>query len=422
MGNPPNGTGADLAVNPSPFQRLRAEARRLLWFAAWLVGIVAVGPPLVFFFLALGNLRAEAERNAEHLVPMIVSSVNGSLLDIGQASTLIKEEMTFHNLAGVRLLGAEDNEILRFGRDSAFGVTQVVIRLPPSAGPVRELRVDPGEGPVFGNAARVMGIHLFVAVVLAVVVYGVPMRALRHAITEVEQTQAQLVHSEKLSSIGEMYAGLTHEINNPLGIILARAKFLLNSAAEHRLPAELVSDLEVIDRHGRRIAETVRSLLAFARKSDFGLAETDVNGVIDEVVALVERPFARQGVRIKARLDRSLPRILASADHLQQVFLNLVNNARDAMASGGTLTLATYRDGADLVAEVRDTGMGMAPEVQRHVFEPFFTTKDVGKGTGLGLAVSYGIVRAHGGELTVESRQGDGAAFRVRLPAGGVAK
>src|SRR5574341_865569 len=418
MRMPPSGARAEVAVNPSPFQRLEAEARHLLWLAAALVGIVAVVPPIVFFVIALGSLRSEAEREAEHLIPMIASSVNGSLLDIQRASTLIQEEMAFHKLASVWLLGADDHEILRLGRDSSFGVTHVVVRLPASTGPARELHLVPGEGPIFGNAARVMGIHLLVAAVLSMIVYGVPMRALRHAIKEVEQTQAQLVHSEKLGSIGEMYAGLTHEINNPLGIILGRAKFLLSTAAERGLPPELVGDLDVIDRHGRRIADTVRSLLAFARKTDFGLTATDVNGVLAEVVALVERPFARLGIKIEARLDRSLPRIPASADHLQQVFLNLVNNARDAMPSGGTLTLATYRDDAHLVAEVRDTGMGIAPEALRHVFEPFFTTKDVGKGTGLGLAVSYGIVRAHGGELTVESRPGDGAVFRVRLPAG----
>jgi signal transduction histidine kinase len=143
-----------------------------------------------------------------------------------------------------------------------------------------------------------------------------------------------------------------------------------------------------------------------------------VNGVIGETVALVEPLFARQGIGVQLFLDRSLPRVRASAQHLQQVFLNLVNNAHDAMPDGGTLTLRTYRDGSSLVAEVRDTGRGIPPEIQPRVFEPFFTTKDVGKGTGLGLAVSYGIVRAHGGDLTVESRQGDGAVFRVILPGG----
>jgi signal transduction histidine kinase len=412
-----NGSKVQVAANPSPFQRLQAQARRLQWLAVCLVGSVAVVPALVYFTLALSNLRLDAERHARHLVPMIASSVYGSDLDRETISALIGREMAFNDLAGVRLLDAAGVEILRLGRgDSSFSATEVAIHLPASTGPVRELRVTPDDRALLDRAARVLGLHLLVAAVLGALVYRVPMRALWHAIDEVERTQAQLVHSDRLSSIGEMYAGLAHEINNPLGIILTRVRFLLATAAERQLPPDLVQDLEVIDRHGSRIAETIRGLLAFARRTEFEFAPTDVNGVIGEAVALVEPLFARQGIGLQLFLDRSLPRVRASAQHLQQVFLNLVNNAHDAMPDGGTITLRTYRNGSSLVAEVRDTGRGIPPEIQPRVFEPFFTTKDVGKGTGLGLAVSYGIVRAHGGDLTVESRQGDGAVFRVVLP------
>ena len=412
-----NGAKAQAAVDPSPFQGLQTQARRLQWLAVCLVGTVAVVPAVVYFILGLSDLRLDAERQARRLAPMIVSSVHGSDADLQNISALIRGEMAFNNLAGVQLLDASGAEILRLGdRGWSFRATEVGIRLPASTAPVRELRVTPGDRALLAQAARVLGLHLLAAVVLAAIVYRVPMRALWHAIDEVERTQAQLVHSDRLSSIGEMYAGLAHEINNPLGIILTRVRFLLATAAERQFPPDLVQDFEVIDRHGSRIAETIRGLLAFARRTELEFAPTDVNGVIGEAVALVERPFARQGVGVELILDRSLPRVRASAQHLQQVFLNLVNNAHDAMPDGGTITLRTYRDGSRLIAEVRDTGSGIPPEIQPRVFEPFFTTKDVGKGTGLGLAVSYGIVRAHGGDLTVESRQGDGAVFRVVLP------
>jgi len=412
-----NGSKAQVAVIPSPFERLQAQARRLQWLTVCLVGSVAVVPALVYFTLALSNLRLDTERHARHLVPMIAASVFGSDLDRETVSALIRKEIAFNNLAGVRLLDAAGGEILRLGRgDPTFSATEVAIHLPASTGPVRELRVTPDDRALLDRAARVLGLHLLVAAVLGALVYRVPLRALWHAIDEVERTQAQLVHSDRLSSIGEMYAGLAHEINNPLGIILTRVRFLLATAAERQFPPDLVQDFEVIDRHGSRIAETIRGLLAFARRTEFEFAPTDVNGVIGEAVALVESLFARQGIRVQLVLDRSLPRVRASAQHLQQVFLNLVNNAHDAMPDGGTITVRTYRGGSRLVAEVRDTGRGIPPEIQPRVFEPFFTTKDVGKGTGLGLAVSYGIVRAHGGDLTVESRQGDGAVFRVVLP------
>ena len=124
-----------------------------------------------------------------------------------------------------------------------------------------------------------------------------------------------------------------------------------------------------------------------------------MNAIIGELVALVECPFAKQGIRIQTLLDSPLPRVRASADHLQQAFLNMLYNARDAMPKGGIITLRTFVNGSNLVTEIRDTGSGMSSEVQGRVFEPFFTTKDVGKGTGLGLSVSHGIVRAHGGDI-----------------------
>jgi signal transduction histidine kinase len=259
------------------------------------------------------------------------------------------------------------------------------------------------------QTARIFGIHIIVVTVLGLLIYRLPIRALRRAVEELEATQAQLVHSEKINAIGEVFTSLAHEINNPLAILIGRAKLMLATAKERQFSQELVRGLEMIDKHGTRIAE----------KTSFNLTETDLNHVISEVVTLVEKPFAQHGTRIESRLDPNLPHISASPDHLQQVFLNLLNNARDAMPEGGTITLRTYPNGRHLVAEVQDTGTGIAANIQSRVFDPFFTTKPRGKGTGLGLSVSYEIVRKHQGDIQVESTPGQGALFRLMLPIEG---
>jgi two-component system NtrC family sensor kinase len=138
--------------------------------------------------------------------------------------------------------------------------------------------------------------------------------------------------------------------------------------------------------------------------------------VIEDVAKLVERPFAKHNIQIRFLLEPALPSLRASPHHLQQVFMNLLNNARDAMPEGGVITLRTSRVDGYLMAEVEDTGAGIADEDRQRVFEPFFTPKGVGKGTGLGLSVSYGIIRAHGGNIDVRSKPGNGALFRISLP------
>ena len=408
---------AQVAVSWSSFTPLERQARRLQLLAACVVGFVAVVPALVFLFVALNDLRSDAERSARRLAPTVVALARGSSVNLEGLSRRLTEEMVSNDLSSLRLLGENGREILVLDRGrGGFGVREVRLQLAASDGPVREIRVEPDDRGLHRRAAWVLGIHLVVASLLAVVVYRVPMRALWGAIDEVKRSQARLLHSERLGAIGGMYAALTHEINNPLGIILTRVRLMLDSAEERGFSPELVHDLRVIDRHGSRIAEIARSLLAFARKTDLTLAATDVNAVIGELVAGVECSFAKRGIRIQTLLDAPLPRVRASADHLQQAFLNMLYNARDAMPEGGIITLRTFVNGSNLVTEVRDTGSGMSSEVQARVFEPFFTTKDVGKGTGLGLSVSHGIVRAHGGEITIDSSPGKGAAFRVTLP------
>jgi signal transduction histidine kinase len=407
----------EVAVSSSPFGPLERQARRLQLLAACVVGFVAIVPALVFVVVALNDLRSDTARHARHLASTIGALANAPSVDLDSLSRRVREDMVSYELSAVALLGDKGREILALGeRGGGLGTMEVVVPLARSGGIVREIRVEVDHRDFLRRAAWVLGIHLVVAALLAVVVYRLPMRALWGAIDEVKRTQERLVHSEKLGAIGGMYAALTHEINNPLGILITRVRLMLDSAAEQEFPPELVRDLQVIEHQGSRVAEITRSLLTFARKTDLTLVATDVNAVLDEVIALVECPFAKQGIRIRLLRDSPLPRVRASADDLQQAFLNMLNNARDAMPGGGTITLRTRANGGNLVIEIRDTGGGMTSEVQARVFEPFFTTKAVGRGTGLGLSVSHGIVCAHGGDITIESSPGKGATFRVTLP------
>jgi len=269
------------------------------------------------------------------------------------------------------------------------------------------------------DAVRVFVIHLVVAGGLALVISRVPMRALRRAIGRAENTYAMLGHAEKLGALGAMYAGLCHEINNPLSVIMARTKMLLGQAREGGASREMVPDLEAIDRHAARISGLIRGLLAFARQAPFEIHETDVNAVVTNVLAVIERPLARQGIRLESVLQPALPVLRACPEQLEQALVNLVNNARDAMPKGGTITIRTSREGGRVIVAVQDTGIGMTPEVQARIFEPFFTTKEAGKGTGLGLSLAFGTVKAHGGELEVQSSPGRGSLFRVILPTNG---
>jgi PAS domain S-box-containing protein len=238
-------------------------------------------------------------------------------------------------------------------------------------------------------------------------------------ITEVRKLEAQLIHSEKLATIGEMYASLTHEINNPLGVIVSKAKMLLAEGQQTGYPPDLMKDLEQIDRHSSRIAEIVRNLLTFARKATFEKKPVDMNRLIIETAALVQKPFAKSDVRIDCALQPDLPMVQGDSNLLQQVLMNLLSNARDAMPHGGRIWIRTRRapeyDGV-VTVEVEDEGIGIGPEIIDKIFHPFFTTKEVGKGTGLGLSVSYGIVQSHGGDLRVKNREGAGAIFSIVLP------
>jgi len=230
-------------------------------------------------------------------------------------------------------------------------------------------------------------------------------RALREA-------QAQLVRAEKLSAVGELVAGVAHELNNPLTSVLGYAQLL---EADPSTPEDLREYARVVVREADRARHIVQNLLTFARPQAVDREPVDVNAVVRQTL---EVPRADgEGVRVETRLHPEPLVVLGNALQLQQVFLNIVRNALQAMRDRpGRLEISTTRAGDRAVVEFADTGPGIAPEHLGRVFDPFFTTKKVGEGTGLGLSLSYGIVRDHGGTIRVRNRPEGGACFTVELP------
>jgi two-component system NtrC family sensor kinase len=237
---------------------------------------------------------------------------------------------------------------------------------------------------------------------------------LEQDVTDRRHLESILTQSEKLAAIGQLAAGVAHEINNPLTAIIANAQIL------HReLPAgsDLQESVDLIARAGARATQVVRNLLDFARKEEYHLGLTDLNETLERALELVQHELLSRGVRMEFSPDPDLPPILASQDHLQSVWLNLLLNAIDSLdKTPGEIKIVTRRIGREIHISVRDNGKGIPPDRLTRIFEPFYTTKAPGRGTGLGLSVSHRIVKQHGGRISVESHPGTGSSFTVILP------
>jgi len=236
-------------------------------------------------------------------------------------------------------------------------------------------------------------------------------------ITERIELEAQLSQSDKLSSIGLLAAGVAHEVNTPLAVISSYAQMLSKQLQGDPQKGAL---LEKITRQTFRASEIVNSLLNFSRTSGAEFAEVNLNKIILDTLTLLEHQFKISKIRVEDELYEDLPMIQGNAGRLQQVFLNLFLNARDAMQGGGTLRVATS-NGEGVSVIVSDTGSGIAPEHIQRIYDPFFTTKQTaregqGKGTGLGLSVTYGIIQEHSGKIRVESQPGEGTTFFLDFP------
>jgi two-component system, NtrC family, sensor kinase len=236
-------------------------------------------------------------------------------------------------------------------------------------------------------------------------------------ITERMELEAQLAQADKLSSIGLLAAGVAHEVNTPLAVISSYTQMLAKQVRGDQRVAPL---LDKITQQTFRASEIVNGLLNFSRTGAAEFTSLDLNHIIEETLKLLEHQFRTSQVQLQMSLEQDLPPILGNSGKLQQVFLNLFLNAKDAMAAGGTLRVATQANG-HVAVDVSDTGSGIALEHMQRIYDPFFTTKTTvsegrPRGTGLGLAVSYGIIQEHAGKIQVESQVGSGTTFHLEFP------
>ncbi|MBI5116783.1 PAS domain S-box protein [Candidatus Poribacteria bacterium] len=240
-------------------------------------------------------------------------------------------------------------------------------------------------------------------------------------VTERKQMEAQLLQASKMAAIGELAAGVAHEINNPVGIISGAAEQLQFVIDHYRdrpeeLMGKLSQHLDVIREQAVRCKKITQGLLNFARKTELRASEVNVTRLLQETVALVENRTNSEHKRIETHMPSDPPKFYSDPHLLEQVFLNLVNNALDAVKEGGTVIVKGRTENNWLIMDFIDDGIGISDEAQKKIFDPFFTTKPIGKGTGLGLSICFGIVQRMSGTISVDSKPGVGTTFTVRLP------
>ncbi|MDH3598090.1 MAG: response regulator [Candidatus Tectomicrobia bacterium] len=239
-------------------------------------------------------------------------------------------------------------------------------------------------------------------------------KKLHASLSELKSTQEQLIQTEKLSALGELISGFAHELNNPLTSVLGYSEM---AAMSSECPDDIRSMLDMTCQEARRCHQIVNNLLSFARKRKPEKQSLDLNEVCRKTLHLLSYQFQVNNVTTVVQLDETLPQTMADEPQLQQVLVNIMSNAYQAMAvhqNGGELTVTTAHEDTVITISVTDTGPGIAPEHVQRIFDPFFTTKQ--SGTGLGMSLSYGLIKEHGGELTATSPPGEGATFTMTLP------
>jgi two-component system NtrC family sensor kinase len=263
--------------------------------------------------------------------------------------------------------------------------------------------------------------------VLLVLIYGgftqYILNARKRALEEKDRTQGQLIQSESLAAIGQLSAGIAHELNNPLAGTSSLVQMSIETIREQKemrdIDGELLENLEFSLKELQKAGNIVRSVLDLSRQTQTYVEDVNLNRVLEDALRVLYNTYKHLDVVIEETYDSDLPRIKGNFANLGQVFINIIKNAIQALPDGkGTVTLTTrYIHGKDrVVVECRDNGRGIPPEIQKDIFKPFFTTKEVGKGTGLGLYVSHEIIRKHKGSISVTSEPGKGSTFTVELP------
>jgi two-component system, NtrC family, sensor kinase len=367
-------------------------------------------------YLSLKQKVGEYERLKE-FSENIVESINVGILAAGLDDRVESWNTQMERLSGI-------------GRGDAVGRTLAELFPPPLVEQFErvrgEMRIHHLDKFVLDTKNGESTMNIAIAPLVARDMERIGRLVIFDDVTDRAELERRLVQADKLSSIGLLAAGVAHEVNTPLAVISTYAQMLAKQVAEDEQKSRI---LEKIARQTFRASEIVNSLLNFSRTSTSELGEVQLNRVIQETLSLLEHQLMKAGVEVRTRLDPQLGPVKGNPGKLQQVFLNLFMNARDAMELSGqgkvprgvlevtTRNAATLNGENGVVVEVTDTGHGIAPEHLSRIYDPFFTTKSAKKGTGLGLSVTYGIIQEHGGAIEAISRPGEGTCFHLEFPA-----
>jgi two-component system NtrC family sensor kinase len=361
-----------------------------------------------------GRLYRQLRTKADELDRMrqfsenILESLNDGLAVLDRNGRVVRWNRQLEELYGIRhesAVGLALDELfdpqlvglIRGAADGAAeGAAHYKIPIATRHRPPRRLLVNVGATPLRDAHSNIVG--------SIVIIEDISSRV---------QLEEQLQISEKMASIGLLAAGVAHEVNTPLTGISSFTQMLLDGAHPDDPKTEV---LEKIERQTFRAAKIVNGLLNLARPAQVDSGPCDINAVINDVLSLLEHQFRTGSIQVRKELAAQPPIVQGIEHKLQQVFLNLFLNARDAMPKGGWLTIATRDNRDGVVIEVADTGSGIPAEQLSRIYDPFFTTKEIGKGTGLGLSITYGIVQEHGGTISCDSQIGQGTRFSIQLP------
>ena len=353
--------------------------------------------------LELEHLKAYTEN--------IIESINVAVLALDLDGRITSCNRAFEALFGTtrqRIIGLAVEKFLPADVITSIRRVSGKQDWEPGASPVNIFKLSLGNGP---------GKRLIVN--LSLIPMQAPARGdsgsliVMDDITGRVQLEEQLLQAEKLSSIGLLAAGIAHEVNTPIAGISSYTQMLLKDTPETDRRKQI---LHKIEKQTFRAAEIVSGLLNFSRLNSSEFRDLDINQLIEESLALLNHQLQLNNITVESRYDPTLPPVFGNTGKLQQVFVNLFLNARDAMPSGGEIAVQTGMNESMIVVDISDTGAGITEENIRRIFDPFFTTKSIGKGTGLGLAVTYGIIQEHGGGIFVDSSSEKGTHFRVKLP------
>jgi len=390
-------------------------AVRLAVLLGTAVGVGALGQVEERERLAVAALTSAA-RARERFIQGVVESLRDGVVALDRAGRIVALNPAMEiqtGLAAADVAGRDFFDVLpAYAREAIRGPIEQLLcgETDSFALEAVELEQAPGARVVQNVKGSLLSQH------------GLPAGAvlLVQDVTERVALERTTRQTEKLAALGTMAAGLAHELNNPIGIISSRIEIMLLDAEAQPVHGRFAEDLRVLHRHAQRVARIAQGLLSFSRQSSGTRGPVDLNHLVEETLLLIERSMTKQGLTVTRRLAPGLPALWGDGNTLQQVVLNLLTNARDAVAGGGEITVETSRAaGHDETVRllVRDTGPGIPPEALPRIFEPFFTTKR--NGTGLGLSISYGIVRDHHGTVDVQSRPSEGTTFILTFPVSG---